>query len=93
MGLSPEYAGQFYQANGCSECGHKGYRGRMGIYELLIVDEDIRRAVASGKDAAAVMRICVSKGMRTLRGDGIQKVMRGLTSMDEVLRVTAESLD
>lgn len=93
VGLSPEYAGQFYQANGCSECGHKGYRGRMGIYELLIVDEDIRRAVASGKDAAAVMRICVSKGMRTLRGDGIQKVMRGLTSMDEVLRVTAESLD
>ena len=61
VGLSPEYAGQFYQANGCSECGHKGYRGRMGIYELLIVDEDIRRAVVSGKDAAAVMRICVSK--------------------------------
>ena len=42
VGLSPEYAGQFYQANGCSECDHKGYRGRMGIYELLIVDEDIR---------------------------------------------------
>ena len=93
VGMSPSYKGVFYQANGCLECGNKGYRGRMGIYELLIVDEDIRRAVASGKDAAAVMRICVSNGMRTLRGDGFQKVIRGQTSMDEVLRVTAESLD
>ena len=47
----------------------------MGIYELMIVDEEIRRAVAQGKDAAAIMQLCVSKGMRTLRGDGMLKVL------------------
>ena len=65
----------------------------MGIYELLIVDEDIRRAVASGKDAAAIKTICVSKGMRTLRGDGNIQAMNGKTTIDEVLRITAESME
>jgi type II secretory ATPase GspE/PulE/Tfp pilus assembly ATPase PilB-like protein len=65
----------------------------MGIYELLIVDEDIRRAVASAKDAAYIKKICVDKGMRVLRGDGIRKVIQGLTSIDEILRVTAEDME
>ena len=56
-----------------SECSHKGYAGRMGIYELMIVDEEIRRSVAQGQDAAAIMQVCVRKGMRTLRGDGMLK--------------------
>ena len=62
----------------------------MGIYELLIVDEEIRRSVASGQDAAAIKKIAVKAGMRTLRGDGLRKVIDGLTSMDEILRITAE---
>ena len=61
----------------------------MGIYELMIVDEDIRRMVAQGKDAAEIMQLCVSKGMRTLRGDGMIKVLQGFTSMDEIFRVAS----
>lgn len=85
-----EFEGVFYRAKGCEVCGHKGYSGRMGIYELMLVDEDIRRLVAQGKDAAEIMNLCVDKGMRTLRGDGILKIRQGLTSVDEIFRVTAE---
>ena len=85
-----DFSGVLYRAKGCDNCGNKGYRGRMGIYELMIVDEEIRRAVAVGKDAAAIMTICVDKGMRTLRNDGILKVKRGFTSLDEILRITDE---
>jgi general secretion pathway protein E len=85
-----DFSGVLYRATGCEHCSNKGYRGRMGIYELMFVDEDIRRAVAVGKDAAAIMNICVDKGMRTLRNDGILKAKRGFTSLDEILRITDE---
>lgn len=85
--------GPLYRAKGCPQCGNKGYAGRMGIYELLIIDEDIRRAVASAKDAAHIKRICVEKGMRVLRQDGILKVIEGHSSIDEILRVTAEGME
>ena len=65
----------------------------MGIYELLVINEDIRRAVTSGKDAAEIMKICVAGGMRTLRGDGITKIQRGETTLDEILRITAETAE
>ena len=61
----------------------------MGIYELMVVDEEIRRVVAQGKDAATIMQLCVSKGMRTLRGDGMLKVLEGSTSLDEIFRVAS----
>ena len=83
------FSGVLYRAKGCSECSNKGYAGRMGIYELMIVDDEIRRVVAQGKDAAAIMQLCVSKGMRTLRGDGMLKVLEGHTSLDEIFRVAS----
>jgi len=91
IGLHPQQVTfPFYKANGCPQCANKGYRGRMGIYELLEVNEEIRRAVASGKDSAKIKKVAVQHGMRTLRGDGNLKVLAGLTSVDEILRVTAE---
>jgi general secretion pathway protein E len=91
VGLDPaQVQNVFYRAQGCPECSHNGYRGRMGIYELLEVNEDIRRSVASGKDSAIIKNIAVKHGMRTLRGDGNLKVLEGSTSVDEILRVTAE---
>ena len=91
VGLEPsQVQGVFYRAQGCSECSNNGYRGRMGIYELLEVNEAIRRAVASGKDSSIIKNISVKHGMRTLRGDGNLKVLAGSTSVDEILRVTAE---
>jgi general secretion pathway protein E len=85
------FSGVLYRAKGCPECSNKGYSGRMGIYELMIVDEEIRRVVAQGQDAAAIMQLCVAKGMRTLRGDGMLKVLQGHTSLDEIFRVASGS--
>ncbi len=83
------FSGVLFKAKGCPECSNKGYSGRMGIYELMLVDEEIRRSVAQGQDSATIMRLCESKGMRTLRGDGMLKVLKGDTSLDEVFRVAS----
>lgn len=85
-----EHSSVFYRPIGCPNCNNKGYSGRMGIYELMLVNEDIRRMVAQGKDAAEIMNLCLSQGMRNLRGDGILKVKKGLTSVEEIFRITAE---
>ncbi len=81
-----------YQANGCKECLDKGYRGRSGIYELLAVDEEIRVLVSTNANAGTVRAKAIENGMRTLRDDGIRKVLDGVTSIDEVARVTQEDV-
>jgi type IV pilus assembly protein PilB len=81
-----------YEPAGCVRCGGTGYRGRMGIYELMHVTDDVRRLVLD-KGSADELRDCARHGgMRTLREDGLEKVKRGVTSVAEVLRVlgTAE---
>ena len=82
--------GRFYRATGCSECFESGYRGRMGIHELMRVDDDVRAHVMKNSDATALKRTAVANGMKTLREDGALKVLAGQTSIDEVMRVTAE---
>jgi general secretion pathway protein E len=67
-----------------------GYQGRTGIFELLPVDEGVRRLVTSGADSVRIREIGIEAGMRTLYMDGIEKVKQGVTTLDEVLRVTQE---
>jgi general secretion pathway protein E len=81
-----------YRAAGCKECLDKGYRGRSGIYELLPVDEEIRALVSAKANAGTIRQKAVANGMRTLRDDGIRKVLEGTTSLDEVARVTQEDV-
>ncbi len=83
---------QFFRAHagGCEACLGTGYRGRTGIYELLSVDEEMRNLIVSNPTAGAVKRLALKRGMRTLRDDGAEKVMAGITTMEEVLRVTQE---
>jgi general secretion pathway protein E len=81
-----------YRAAGCKECLDKGYRGRSGIYELLPVDEEIRALVSAKANAGTIRQKAVQNGMRTLRDDGIRKVLEGTTSVDEVARVTQEDV-
>ena len=73
---------------GCDECGQTGYRGRMGIYELMVIDEPVRKAVLANSDAKTIQRAARTQGMRTLREDGARQVIAGVTSVDEVLAAT-----
>ncbi len=77
---------------GCPQCKRTGYRGRTGIHELLVVDDEIRGLVMKSADAATIRRAATAKGMTTLREDGADKVLQGITTVEEVLRVTQEDL-
>ncbi|MGD0946923.1 MAG: type II secretion system ATPase GspE [Candidatus Binatia bacterium] len=78
--------------SGCNQCKRTGYRGRTGIHELLVVDDEIRGLVMKNADAASIRRAATARGMNTLREDGADKVLDGITTIEEVLRVTQEDL-
>jgi general secretion pathway protein E len=81
---------QIFEEVGCRECSGTGYRGRSGIYELLDVDDQIRRLVLARTPADQIKAAAVASGMRTLRDDGWRKVTEGVTTVAEVLRVTQD---
>jgi general secretion pathway protein E len=76
------------RGEGCDRCANTGYRGRIGLYELLVMSDAIRHHIASGADANVIRNQAVSEGMRTLRQDALEKLRRGLTTPEEVVRVT-----
>lgn len=78
----------YYHGAGCEECNYTGYRERIGVYELLNVTPEIEEMITQKRNASEIKRMAVSQGMRTLREDGFRKVLRGLTTIEEVLRVT-----
>lgn len=80
-----------YSAQGCQECSHTGYRGRVAIHELLVMDSAIHKTILSGADATQLHQAARQQGMLTLYEDGLRKVAAGMTSLDEVLRVTQDS--
>ncbi|MFC0695154.1 ATPase, T2SS/T4P/T4SS family, partial [Paraburkholderia humisilvae] len=73
---------------GCEKCGHSGYAGRRGVYELLLVDDAIRALIHRNAADAEILDIGRKQGMRTLREDGNRWLASGLTSLEEVIRVT-----
>jgi type II secretory ATPase GspE/PulE/Tfp pilus assembly ATPase PilB-like protein len=77
-----------FTAVGCPECRNTGYRGRTGVFELLIMDDDIRNEMMRNRGSGEIRALAIAKGMRTLQGDGIRLVGLGVTSIEEVLRVT-----
>jgi type II secretion system protein E len=79
---------KFYKGAGCEECRQLGYQGRMGIYEILIVNEAVRPLVLGRAAASTIAQRAIEHGMRTLRTDGWNKVRRAQTTIEEVLRVT-----
>jgi type II secretion system protein E len=79
---------KFYRGLGCEECRQLGYQGRMGIYELLILNEAIRPLILNRAPASTIAQRAIDQGMRTLRTDGWNKVRSGLSTIEEVLRVT-----
>lgn len=79
-----------YQAKGCEKCDGTGFVGRLGLFEILGVDDGIRRLILSSADMNDIQSGAVGAGMRTMRDDGLRKACAGLTTIDEVLRVTQE---
>jgi len=76
-----------YRPKGCSRCNGTGYKGRLGIYEVMIVSEAIRRLTVERKSADEISRVAQAEGMKNLREDGIDKVLAGATSIEEIARV------
>jgi general secretion pathway protein E len=73
---------------GCDKCMQTGYYGRTGIYEIMRVSESIKKTILGTSDANAIKEVALREGMRTLRGDGAEKVLRGISTTEEILRVT-----
>jgi len=86
----PPPPGMLYRARegGCQTCLNAGYKGRTAIYELLMIDDQIRQLAIKNADAGTIKRAATEAGMRTLREDGAQKVLAGMTSTAEVMMIT-----
>jgi type IV pilus assembly protein PilB len=89
LGLDPdEQSGvELYRGKGCAACRDTGYRGRTGVYELMVMNDRLRALVLAGSSADQIRAAAREDGMRTLRDDGVQKVMEGITTVEELLRV------
>ncbi len=87
---SPERTIRLYRGKGCPACHETGYEGRSGIFEVLVLNDDIRRAITERRDASVIEDLAVTAGMITMFEDGLMKVQEGLTTIDEILRVTKE---
>ncbi len=81
-----------YRPGGCDECAGTGYQGRTAIAEMLVFDERLSRSVIARADPAALLTEARAGGMIDLRSDGLAKAVAGITSLDEVLRVTGTGL-
>jgi general secretion pathway protein E len=88
MGLLKKENVKVYHGKGCSACSQTGFKGRCGIYELLVIDDSIRELILKKTTAQAICDEARKKGMRTLREDGWDKVVKGITTVEEILRVT-----
>ena len=87
-GALPEDVRAFWRGRGCPECRGTGYRGRQGVFELVVLNDDIRELVLKHAGSGPVKRACIKAGMRTLRDDGWDRVRAGIATPEEVIRIT-----
>jgi type IV pilus assembly protein PilB len=92
-GMSPEMVASatFMKGRGCSNCHNSGFRGRMGIFELMMMSSKVRELTFQERPTTEIRRVAMGEGMKTLYADGMQKVCRGITTLEEVLRVAKAS--
>jgi type IV pilus assembly protein PilB len=93
-GITPEQAASatFMKGVGCSHCGKSGYRGRIGIYELMTMTSKVRELAFQGATTLEIRKAAVKGGMTTLYEDGLNKTMQGITTLEEVFRVSKREL-
>jgi type IV pilus assembly protein PilB len=80
---------EFRRGTGCDTCGGLGYKGRAGLYEVMSMSPELRRMVLRGASVAEIQDMAVQEGMLTLRMDGIKKIEKGVTTLEEVVKETA----
>ena len=87
-GISPKLAATatFMKGKGCANCNKGGYRGRQGIYEMMLVNSKIRELIFKNVSSTDIRKVAISQGMKTLYMDGVMKVMKGMTTFEEVYR-------
>ena len=90
MYFSEEETVEIYEPGGCKLCNDTGYYGRKGIFEIMEMNEEIRRLIAEGSDSKNLIRAAKRNGMRTLRENGIRDVLAGITSIEELLKASYE---
>ena len=87
LGVAPGTM-EFIKGTGCDKCGKTGFQGRIGIFEILIVDNDLRKAIVEHEPIDKIQLLADQKGLKTLRADGIRKISAGLTTPEEILRIS-----
>ena len=93
VGLKPDDCSEmtFYKGVGCAECKNKGYRGRLGIFELMEMDTELRELAFRKEPTNRIRDQAILSGMRSLQQDGVRKILKGITTVDEILRLTAKA--
>jgi type IV pilus assembly protein PilB len=91
LGMTPEElrSMQFFKGTGCDTCNGTGYKGRAGLYEVMAMSPELRRMVLRGASTAEMTEQAVKEGMLTLRMDGVVKIKKGTTTLEEVVKETA----
>ena len=89
--LGPSEEHSFFKAGGCSKCNKTGFRGRIALIELLVIDEAIGQMILKRADSREIVREAAGGALSTMLSDGISKLSAGLTTIEEVVRVAAES--
>ncbi|MBW3607330.1 MAG: Flp pilus assembly complex ATPase component TadA [Actinobacteria bacterium] len=87
-GIRSQFDMEAYEPAGCSRCNHTGYKGRIGLYEVMVISEEIRKLTLARAAGPEIADVAVRQGMRLMRDDGLEKVRHGMTSIAEVTRVT-----
>ena len=90
LGIAPEKLAQakLFKPVGCDKCLNTGYRGRVGIYEIMLMGNQLKSLIQRTYDAFQIKAEALKQGMTTLRGDGLEKVVKGVTTVEEVIRET-----
>ncbi|MBL7187809.1 MAG: type II secretion system ATPase GspE [Phycisphaerae bacterium] len=92
IGDVADNVGEFFVGAGCEKCFQTGYRGRTGIYELMLVNEEVQNLIYKRESAGTIKKVALNAGLKTLRMDGARKVLAGATTVAEVLRVTQSDI-
>lgn len=90
IGMEYSKETSFYRGKGCGICNGTGYRGRTGIFEFFTIDLETQKFIGNGMESNAVRRYAIENGMRTLRDDGVEKILNGITTVTEILKATME---